>query len=119
MEDPLYQDQILGEYRAPKNFGLRDDFTHQAKAANPVCGDSIVVRLTIENGIVKETSFKNIGCVISRVSASLFLEFIKGRAVEDIRAFGQDIPLSLLGISLTPGRLKCGTLVLEAVAKAL
>ncbi len=119
MEDPLYQNRILDEYRAPKNFGLKDDFTHQAKAANPVCGDSIVVRLKIENGVVKDVSFKNIGCVISRASASFFLEFVKGKAVEDIRSFGPDTPLSLLGIPLMPGRLKCGTLVLEAVAKAL
>src|SRR3989344_972126 len=119
MEDPLYQDRILDEYRAPRNHGLKDDFTHQAKAANPVCGDSIIVRLKIENGIVKDVSFKNIGCVISTASASLFLAFIKGKPIEDIRAFGPDTPLSLLGISLMPGRLKCGTLVLEAVAKAL
>ena len=119
MEDFLYQDRILDEYRAPRNHGLRDDFTHQAKAANPVCGDSIIVRLKIENGIVKDVSFKNIGCVISTASASLFLAFIKGCVVKDIRAFGPDTPLLLLGISLTPGRLKCGTLVLEAVQKAL
>lgn len=119
MEDSLYQNRILDEYRAPKNFGLKDDFTHQAKAANPVCGDSIIVRLKIENGIVEEASFKNIGCVISRASASLFLEFIKGRAVKDIRGFRADTPLALLGIRLMPGRLKCGTLALEAVQKAL
>ena len=119
MEDSLYQNRILAEYRAPKNFGLKDNFTHQAKAANPVCGDSIIVRLKIENGIVKDVSFKNIGCVISTASASLFLAFIKGCVVKDIRAFGPDTPLLLLGISLTPGRLKCGTLVLEAVQKAL
>jgi len=119
MEDSLYQNRILAEYRAPKNFGLKDDFTHQAKAANPVCGDSIVVRLKIQNGIVREASFKNIGCVISMASASIFLESIKGRAVEDVRALGPDTPLSLLGIPLTLGRLKCGILVLEAVGKAL
>ena len=119
MEDPLYQNRILDEYRAPRNHGLKDDFTHQAKAANPVCGDSIIIRLKIENGIVEEVSFKNIGCVISTASASLFLAFIKGRAVKDIHAFGPDIPLSLLGILLTPGRLKCGTLALEAVRELI
>ncbi len=119
MEDPLYQNRILDEYRAPKNFGLKNDFTHQAKAANPVCGDSIVVRLKIENNVVADASFKNIGCVISTASASLFLAFIKGRAVDDIRALGPDAPFSLLGIPLTPGRRKCGTLALEAVQKAL
>ena len=115
----MYQDRILDEYRAPRNHGLKDDFTHQAKAANPVCGDSIIIRLNIENGIVEEVSFKNIGCVISTASASLFLAFIKGRAVKDIHAFGPDTPLSLLKIPLTPGRLKCGTLALEVVQKAL
>lgn len=119
MEDFLYQNRILDEYHAPKNFGLKDDFTHEAKAAHPLCGDSIVVRLALENDTVKDASFTHIGCVISRASASLFLEFIKGRTIEDIRAYGPDIPLSLLGIPLAPGRVKCGTLALEAVREMI
>ena len=73
MEDPLYQDRILDEYRAPRNHGLKDDFTHQAKAANPVCGDSIIIRLKIENGIVEEVSFKNLVCRLLLEKKKIFL----------------------------------------------
>lgn len=119
MEYSPYGERILEDYRAPRHRGLMDDFTHEAKAANALCGDTIVVRLALREGVIEEVSFKNMGCVISTVSASRFLDHIKGKNVEEVRFFGRDSVVSLLGVSLMPAREKCATLILEAVKKAL
>ncbi len=118
-EDELYKDRILAEYKHPKHYGLKEPFSHEANATNSLCGDSLTVRLFIENRTIRDVSFENTGCVLSTASASLFLDSIKGKSVEDARRFGEDTVLQLLGISPTPGRMACVTLVLEAMHKML
>lgn len=79
----LYQELILDHYKHPKNFGKLANPTCSACGHNPLCGDRVEVYLQIENDKIKEASFEGVGCAISRASASLMMECIQGKTIEE------------------------------------
>ena len=119
MNDPLYRDHLLDHYHFPRNYGLRDNFDIEARGENPLCGDLLTLRLKLADGKISATCFESEGCVISRAAASLFSEYIKGRAVAEVRAVTPETVLGLLGVAIMPARLKCALLPLETVQTML
>jgi nitrogen fixation NifU-like protein len=117
--DDLYRDYILEHYRRPHNFGVLDEPTASFEGSNPLCGDRITMMLGIRDGIVDRVAFTGRGCAISQASASLLTDEIKGKTVGEVAAFGADDLLDLLGIEISPARLKCAMLSHETVQKAL
>jgi nitrogen fixation NifU-like protein len=117
--DDLYRDYILEHYRRPHNFGVIDNPSASHEGANPLCGDRITMQLGIHNGVVERVGFTGRGCAISQASASLLTDEIKGKRVGDVVAFRADELLDLLGIEISPARLKCAMLSLETVQQAL
>lgn len=115
----LYQDQILDHYRNPRNFGSLEEPTHRAEAKNPTCGDALHMDITIENGTIADVRFSGSGCAISQASASLLTEYVKGKQAEMALALEPKTVLGLLGVPLSPARLKCGLLSLETLKKTL
>jgi nitrogen fixation protein NifU and related proteins len=117
--DDLYRDYILEHYRRPHNFGVLDAPTATFEGANPLCGDRITMQLGIRDGVVAEIAFTGRGCAISQASASLLTDEIMGMPVEKAEAFRADDLLELLGIDISPARLKCAMLSLETLEHAL
>jgi nitrogen fixation NifU-like protein len=117
--DDLYRDYILEHYRRPHNFGVIDDATASFEGANPLCGDRITLQLAIRDGVVERVGFTGRGCAISQASASLLTDEIKGKPVADVAAFRADDLLELLGIEISPARLKCAMLSHDTLQKAL
>jgi nitrogen fixation NifU-like protein len=117
--DDLYRDYILEHYRRPHNFGVLDAPTATFEGANPLCGDRITMQLGIRDGVVAEIAFTGRGCAISQASASLLTDEIMGMPVEKAEAFRADDLLELLGIEISPARLKCAMLSLETLEHAL
>src|SRR3954467_13715706 len=117
--DDLYRDYILEHYRRPHNFGVIDEPTTSFEGSNPLCGDRITMQLGIENGVVERVGFTGRGCAISQASASLLTDEVKGKPVADVAAFRADDLLDLLGIDISPARLKCAMLSHETLQKAL
>ena len=117
--DDLYRDYILEHYRRPHNFGVLETPTATFEGANPLCGDRITMQLGIRDGVVKEIAFTGRGCAISQASASLLTDEIMGMSVEKAEAFRADDLLELLGIEISPARLKCAMLSLETLEHAL
>ena len=117
--DDLYRDYILEHYRRPHNFGVIEDPTASFEGSNPLCGDRITMQLGIENGVVERVGFTGRGCAISQASASLLTDEIKGKPVADVAAFRADDLLDLLGIDISPARLKCAMLSHDTLQKAL
>ena len=115
----LYQDLILDHYRNPRNQGVLKAPTHLATANNPTCGDHLEMQLSVKNGIISDVKFSGRGCAISQASASLLSEFVKGKTMAEASALDTDGLLALLGVSLSPNRLKCALLSLETFSKAL
>jgi len=117
--DDLYRDYILEHYRRPHNFGILEDPDARFEGANPLCGDRITMMLGIRDGVVAEVAFTGRGCAISQASASLLTDEIKGKRVEEVEKMTPDDVLDLLGIEISPARLKCALLSLDTVAHAL
>ena len=117
--DDLYRDYILEHYRRPHNFGVLEAPTASYEGSNPLCGDRITMMLGISDGVVCEVAFTGRGCAISQASASLLTDEIKGKTVEEVERMTPDNVLDLLGIDISPARLKCALLSLDTVAHAL
>jgi nitrogen fixation NifU-like protein len=117
--DDLYRDYILEHYRQPHNFGLIEDPTGAHEGANPLCGDRITMQVAIADGTLARVGFTGRGCAISQASASLLTDDVKGKAIEVAAGYRADDLLDLLGIEISPARLKCAMLSLETLHEAL
>lgn len=115
----LYQDLILDHYRNPRNQGVLKNATHNAKVSNLSCGDKLCIDIIVRNDTIEDVAFSGSGCAISQASASLLTEHIKNQSTEKALMLEPKDVLELLGVTLSPNRLKCGLLSLETVKKAL
>jgi nitrogen fixation protein NifU and related proteins len=135
----LYQQVILEHNRKPKNFKELESATHQAEGFNPLCGDHFWVYLEVdEQHLIHKVSFTGSGCAISKASASMMTDMLKGKTVEEAREMftefqkllkgeldpeRQDHHLGKLkifaGIWQYPSRIKCAGLCWHAMAGAL
>jgi nitrogen fixation NifU-like protein len=132
----LYQEVILDHNRRPRNFHALEDASHTADGHNPLCGDRLRVYLKVEDGIVSDVSFEGGGCAISKASASMMTDAIKGRTVAEIDALFQrfhrmvttppDCPVedmgklsSLAGVREFPVRVKCASLAWHTLKAAM
>jgi nitrogen fixation protein NifU and related proteins len=80
----LYQETILDHSKKPRNFREMPEATGRAQGFNPLCGDKATVYVRLEDGIVKDVSFKGAGCSISTASASMMTESLKGKSREEV-----------------------------------
>lgn len=117
--DDLYRDYILEHYRRPHNFGVLEEPSATFEGANPLCGDRITMQLTVKDGVVTDVGFTGRGCAISQASASLLTDEIKGKPVENVTCFRADDLLELLGIEISPARLKCAMLSFDSLQHLL
>lgn len=117
--DDLYRDYILEHYRRPHNFGVLESPSATFEGSNPLCGDRITMQLTVEGGIVTDVGFTGRGCAISQASASLLTDEIKGKPVADVVGFRADDLLELLGIEISPARIKCAMLSFDSLQHLL
>jgi nitrogen fixation NifU-like protein len=108
--DDLYRDYILEHYRRPHNFGVLESPSATYEGANPLCGDRITMQLQVADGVVTGVGFTGRGCAISQASASLLTDEIRGKPLAEVTAFGASDLLELLGIEISPARLKCAML---------
>ena len=117
--DDLYRDYILEHYRRPHNFGQLEGATASREGANPLCGDRITLQLRVRGGVIDGVGFTGRGCAISQASASLLTDEVKGKDVEKAQAMTSGDVLELLGIEISPARMKCALLSLETMHGAL
>jgi nitrogen fixation NifU-like protein len=117
--DDLYRDYILEHYRRPHNFGVLEQPSASIEGNNPLCGDRITLQLHVSDGVVDQVAFTGRGCAISQASASLLTDEIKGKPIADVAGFRADDLLDLLGIEISPARLKCAMLSHDTLQKAL
>ena len=117
--DDLYRDYILEHYRRPHNFGVIEDPSATFEGANPLCGDRITMQLAVNDGVVTDIGFTGRGCAISQASASLLTDEVRGKPVADVAAIQAVDLLDLLGIEISPARLKCAMLSFDSLQHLL
>ena len=134
----LYQEVIMDHNRRPRNFQVIEGADMQAEGYNPLCGDQITLYLNVREGMIDDVGIQVSGCAISKASASMMTEGIKGKTVEEAeRVFetfrelikGEELDdedLDLLGdleilsgVSRYPARIKCAVLSWHTFISAL
>ncbi len=131
----LYQEVILDHNRRPRNFRVLDG-GRKAEGFNPLCGDRLSVYLRVEDEVITDVSFQGSGCAISKASASLMTESVKGKTIAEAAAlfdrFQQmitsppDSPAdqlgkltALAGVRQFPIRVKCASLAWHTLHAAM
>jgi nitrogen fixation NifU-like protein len=133
----IYQEVILEHAKAPRNHREIETPTHKAEGYNPLCGDRCTVYLKLNGNVIDDISFQGSGCAISRASASMMTQSLKGKTApeaeelfRDFRAVvtGREAPKDLerfgkltvfRGVSEFPARVKCATLAWHTLEAAL
>ena len=134
----LYQSMILDHNKKPRNFARPAGANREAHGHNPLCGDKLEVYAELDQGVLRDVGFQGSGCAISRASASLMTEAVKGktlaeverlfegfhrvvtsdaRAPVDVSALGKLEVLA--GVREFPMRVKCATLAWHTLRAAL
>jgi nitrogen fixation NifU-like protein len=131
----LYQEVILEHSKAPRNYRALESANHKAEGFNPLCGDHYTVYVDVEDGKIRDIGFQGAGCAISKASASMMTQSLKGKSTaeaEDMftrfhalvtgkNANPDDLgKLTVFaGVSEFPVRVKCASLAWHALHAAL
>ena len=133
----LYQELILEHSKAPRNFRRPAAANHEAEGYNPLCGDRCTVYIDMDGDAIREIGFQGSGCAISRASASMVTQMVKGKTkAEAVKLFeqfhnlvtgkGEAVKADDLGkmavfqgVKKFPARVKCATLAWHTLQSAL
>ncbi len=133
----LYQEILLEHNSKPRNYRKLDDATLYADGYNPLCGDQYTLYLKMDDDVISDIGFQGAGCAISKASASMLTQRIKGMTVTEAEAMfaefhkmltapGAEVDYDLLedletlaGVIEYPTRIKCAILVWHTLRAAL
>lgn len=115
----IYKEVILDHYKNPRNYGTLEGSHKNARVSNPLCGDDISIEVVIRSAVIDKVQFTGTGCAIATASASMLTDYAKGKPVEKVLELDGMFMLQLLSIELSPNRLKCALVSLEALQKAV
>ena len=132
----LYQEVILDHNRRPHNFRVIDAPSAKQEGFNPLCGDRLTLYLTLDGDVITDVAFQGTGCAISKASASLMTDAIKGKTVPEARDLFEQFhamitsdtdteaadlgKLSVLaGVREFPTRIKCASLAWHTMKAAV
>ena len=130
----LSQQVILDHCKQPRNFHELPQCSCSAQGFNPLCGDNLKLFLTLDGDVIRDAGFVGSGCCISKASASLLTENVKGKTraeaaqmferVRELVTTGKttgDVgKLAVFaGVYKYPARVKCAILSWHALMGAL
>jgi len=115
----IYGEKLLDHYKNPRNFGELDSADRMNELENISCGDSIKVYVKLAKDTIDDIKFTGEGCAVAVGTASMLMEYAKGKTIEEMKKFSLDDLVDLIGIDLTMSRLKCANLSLETLHNAL
>lgn len=109
----------MDHYKNPRNFGSAQNPSVTAPAHNPFCGDTLEVDVVITDNVISDFKFRGDMCAVAMSAASMLSEDIIGQTLEQARHITKEKLLTYFGSDLTTSRVKCATLVLDALTEAL
>ena len=130
----LYQQLILDHNKRPRNFRVLPDANRTAQGTNPICGDNYTLYAKMDGDVVQEISFQGSGCAISKASASILTESLKGKTKAEVKSLFDKVHdlvttgnvdgdigklAALAGVHKFPVRVKCAILPWHAALAAL
>jgi nitrogen fixation NifU-like protein len=134
----LYQEVILEHSRTPRNYRQLAGANRKAEGFNPLCGDHFTVYLNVEGDSIRDIAFQGSGCAISKASASMMTQSLKGKSTADAEKLFDEFHKLVTGeakkngdakdmgklavfsgVSEYPARVKCATLAWHTLHAAL
>ena len=133
----LYQEVVLDHNSRPRNYKKLEKPSHSADGFNPLCGDKITLYVELEKGVIKDIAFQGAGCAISRASASLMTQSVKGKPAAEAEKLFNEVHrmltrnpdeaveddlgdlAALAGVAEFPSRVKCASLSWHTLKAAL
>jgi nitrogen fixation NifU-like protein len=134
----LYQEVILDHNKRPRNFRVMENADHRAEGHNPLCGDRVTVFVRLTGDRIEDVSFQGSGCAISKASASLMTDSVKGQSLGSVESLFRDFQSMVTaapdsdveadslgklavfaGVREFASRVKCATLAWHALRAAL
>lgn len=130
----LYQQVILDHCKKPRNFHEMAQASRTAQGHNPLCGDNLKLFLAMDGDVIKDASFVGSGCCISKASASLLTDAVKGKTKADVQAIFDQVHEMIMtgkivgdvgklavfaGVYRYPARVKCAILSWHALIAAI
>ena len=132
----LYQDVILDHTKKPRNFKVLENATRHVEGYNPLCGDRYTIYLDVDGDVIRDISFQGSGCAISKSSASMMTQTVKGKTKREAEAIFEEFHKMIIGkagvdknkigklevfhgVSEFPVRVKCATLAWHTMKAAL
>jgi nitrogen fixation protein NifU and related proteins len=134
----LYQQVILDHNKKPRNFRKLEAASHSAEGYNPLCGDQLTIYLNVDDDLVKDVGFEGSGCAISKASASMMTQAVKGKSKEQAELLFKEFHSMVTGeldeetqenslgnlkifagVREFPVRVKCATLPWHTMLAAL
>lgn len=134
----LYQEVILEHSKTPRNYRQLASANHKAEGFNPLCGDHFTVYLEVEGDSIRDITFQGSGCAISKASASMMTQSLKGKTTADAEKLFDDFHKLVTGeakkngdakemgklavfsgVVKYPARVKCATLAWHTLHAAL
>lgn len=136
--DQLYTELILEHNQDKRNKRLLDVFTTSEHGHNPSCGDDLTLQIDVKDGVVADAAYTGSGCAISQASASMMIDIVKGKSVEEafhlvdlfLGMIKKEVTddeeleeledaIALKNISNMPARVKCAVLAWHTLKEAL
>ena len=134
----LYQEVILDHNKSPRNFRAMPDANRRIEGYNPLCGDHYTIFLKVDGDVIVDVSFEGSGCAISKASASVMSQTVKGKSkaeagklFEKFQKLVTGVPdggdhienlgklAAFSGVSEFPARVKCAMLAWHSLHAAL
>jgi nitrogen fixation NifU-like protein len=134
----LYQETILEHNKHPRNFREIEDATKKALGNNPLCGDALQVFVAMDGDTISDVAFKGSGCAISKASASMMTQAVKGKSSEEAKELFDEFTKMVrgelneesdenhlgrltifAGVREFPARVKCASLSWHTLSAAL
>jgi len=131
----LYQQVILDHSKSPRNYFKLEVANRVAEGRNPLCGDHVTVYSLVENEVVRDISWQGSGCAISKASASIMTDALKGKTASEAKELFRNFHdlittgksdskdlnklVAFGGVNKYPARVKCAILAWHAALATL
>ena len=114
----MYSEKVMDHFENPRNVGELADANAVGQVGNAKCGDIMKMYMKIEDGIIKDCTFKTFGCGAAIATSSMATELVKGKTLEEARELTNAAVMEALD-GLPPAKVHCSVLAEEAIEAAI
>ena len=108
------EDRLLDYFESRTHRGVVPVESARVGHRHPTCGDVVELSMLVEAGLIRRLRFEARGCVVSQAATAMLCEHLEGQPVDRLVTFTPREMLALVGLPLSPRRIPCALLPLEA-----